>query len=167
MSNSKNHRNSHSQSQRASRRIRTRYMGAQGTLTGTLSANPIVYHNRDSSHTYLLQMNVESRTGNLNNDKLNHKASLVAYVPAGHTDYCAELRRESPVMVRYVVHTDYYLDWEGHPAQKTYLSARGVYPLYRGTSALSGCVRPRDAPAPQHAGSPSAQPDSHEERGRT
>lgn len=138
---------SHSQSQKATRPIRPKYLGAWGTLTGALSANPIAYQNRDGSRTYLFQMNVESRTGNLNNEQLNHKASLIAYVPKGQTDCYSALRRGDRVTVRYVVQTSYYLDKEGQPTEKTCLSARGIRLLSKKAAPGLRQVRP---PQPDH-----------------
>lgn len=121
--------NSNSQSLKTHSPLRTRYLGAWGTLTGTLSANPLAYPNRDGSRTYLFRMNVESRTGNLNNDQLNHTAMLVAYVPKKKTDCYSALRKGDRITVRYVVQTSYYLDKEGCPTQKTCFSARSVHLL--------------------------------------
>lgn len=138
----------------------SRYLGAEGTLTGTLSMNPLAYHKRDGSCAYLLRMHVESRTGNPNNDQLNHEALLVAYVPAGKTDYCAALCQGDHVKVRYVVQTDTYLNREGQPTKKTYFSAKGVYHLKKDQS--------RPPRAPQRAGR--SQPNCQDfgmGRGRT
>ena len=129
ITNTTHHANSGRQTQKADNRLQSRYLGAWGTLTGALAANPLAYQNRDGSRTYLFRMKVESRIGNLNNDQLNHTASLAAYVPKGHIDCYSALRRGDRVTVRYVVQTDYYLDKESRPAKKTCLSARSVHLL--------------------------------------
>ena len=142
------------QLQKTDRHLRPRYLGMWGTLTGALSANPMVYHNRDGSCTYLFRMNVESRTGNPNNDQLNHKASLIAYVPKGQIDCYSALRRGDRITVCYVVQTSYYLDKEGCPVQKTCLSARSFRLLSKqATPALRQAWPPRLS-APQRAGRP-------------
>ena len=136
--------NSSSQPQKANSRLQSRYLGAWGTLTGALAANPLAYQNRDGSCTYLFRMKVDSRTGNLNNDQLNDTASLAAYVPKGQVDCYSALRRGDRVAVRYVVQTDYYLDKERRPAKKTYLSARTVHLLRKeAPSVLRPCRSPR------------------------
>lgn len=134
---------SNSQSQKTDAPLRPRYLGAWGTLTGALTANPLAYPNRDGSRTYLFRMNVESRTGNLNNDQLNHTATLVAYVPKRKTDCYSALRKGDRITVRYVVQTSYYLDKEGCPTHKTCLSARSVHLLSK-----------KAAPAPRQFRSP-------------
>ncbi|MGO5024543.1 hypothetical protein ACTQ4E_15910 [Lawsonibacter sp. LCP25S3_G6] len=133
---------SNSRSQKAESSLRPKYLGAWGTLTGALSANPLAYPNRDGSRTYLFRMNVESRTGNLNNDQLNHTATLVAYVPKRKTDCYSALRKGDRITVRYVVQTSYYLDKEGCPTQKTCLSARSVHLLSKKASPAPRQVRP-------------------------
>lgn len=146
------HTNSNSQSKKADSRLRPKYLGAWGTLTGALAANPLAYQNRDGSRTYLFRMKVESRVGNLNNDQLNHKASLIAYVPKGQIDCYSALRRGDRITVCYVVQTSYYLDKEGCPVQKTCLSARSFRLLSKqATPALRQAWPPRLS-APQRTG---------------
>lgn len=145
------------QLQKTDRHLRPRYLGMWGTLTGALSANPMVYHNRDGSCTYLFRMNVEFRTGNPNNDQLNHKASLVAYVPAGHKDYCVGLSQGDCIKVRYVVQTDYYLDREGRPTKRTCLSARGVYPIRQEARSAPERVQSPSPCVSQRAGQPASR----------
>ena len=135
---------------------RSRYLGEQGTLTGTLKQDPRVYCNQDGSRTYMFQLNVESRTGNPNNDQLNHAAALVAYVPVGNTDYCAALRQGDCVNVRYVVQTDYYRNREGRPTKKTFLSAKGVYPSRQGKRPLPERCRSQPPRTSRRGGLPAA-----------
>ena len=149
--------NNNNQIQKTDRHLRPRYLGMWGTLTGALSANPKVYHNRDGSRTYLFRMDVESRTGNPNNDQLNHKASLVAYVPSGHTDYCAGLSEGDGIKVRYVVQTDYYLNKEGRPTKKTCLRATCVYPIHQEARSEAKRVESPSPLASQRAGLPASR----------
>ena len=142
--------NSNSQTRKTDSRLQTQHQDEQETLTGTLRMNPRAYLNRDGSHTYLFWMDVESQTGSQNNNQLNRKASLVAYVPAGCTDYCAALRRGDYIKVIYAVQTDYYLDKEGRSAKKTYLRAKGVYSLNRAAGPVLGRGQPTPPSAPPH-----------------
>lgn len=136
---------------------RSRYRGAEGTLSGALSMKPLAYHKQDGSCMYLLRLHVESQTGNPNNNQLNHEATLVAYVPAGKTDYCAALGQGDCVKVRYVIQTDTYLNKEGQPAKKTYFRAKAVYPLNREGKSATGQDEARASLAPQRAGRSASQ----------
>lgn len=102
--------------------------GERGTITGRLHWDPLVYHCRDGSISYLFQVDSEP-VREQSGAQMQRFLQMKAHVPVeklGHTPF-AQLRKGIKVTVEYVTRTDTYYNDQGVRVSKTYLSAETLY----------------------------------------
>ena len=127
----------------------SRHYGDNGTITGYLRRNPLVYPRKDGSRTYLFELCPVSPAENSTKAPQWKFVRMNAYVPASGVKQSifGKLRKGSLVTAAYVVERDTYYNAEGRLDEKTYLRVSQLDLLDRsGGAALSSAASEQGAP---------------------
>ena len=102
--------------------------GTEGTVTGRLHWDPLVYHCKNGANVYLFRVDFPTPDAERDGEESQGAAYMKAYVPAWELDKSpyTRLRQGDLVTARYVVRMDTYCNADGAMTSKIYRQAMEI-----------------------------------------